>query len=78
MNITVILLVPKATTIDRGFTVLLSNFEDISLALSLSLSLVNSIGLVKPEKAQSVERMLIRMAQTGQIQGKVSIIVVVY
>ena len=33
--------------------------------------LVNSIALVKPEKAEMVERMLIRMAQTGQIHGKV-------
>ncbi|XP_003385704.1 PREDICTED: programmed cell death protein 5-like [Amphimedon queenslandica] len=31
---------------------------------------LNSIGLVRPEKAQSIERMLIRMAQMGQIQGK--------
>ena len=35
------------------------------------LPIVNSIGLVRPEKAQSIERMLIRMAQMGQIQGKV-------
>lgn len=35
------------------------------------LPVVNSIGLVRPEKAQSIERMLIRMAQMGQIQGKV-------
>jgi DNA-binding TFAR19-related protein (PDSD5 family) len=33
---------------------------------------VNSIAMVKPEKAQSVEKILIRMAQTGQIQGKVN------
>jgi programmed cell death protein 5 len=31
---------------------------------------LNSIAMVKPEKAQSVEKILIRMAQTGQIQGK--------
>ena len=32
---------------------------------------VSSIAVVKPDKAQMVESMLIRMAQTGQIQGKV-------
>lgn len=32
---------------------------------------VNSIALVKPDKAKSVEMMLIRMAQSGQISGKV-------
>lgn len=32
---------------------------------------MNSIALVKPDKAKSVEMMLIRMAQTGQIAGKV-------
>ena len=32
---------------------------------------VNSIALVKPDKAKSVEVMLIRMAQSGQISGKV-------
>ena len=32
---------------------------------------VNSIALVKPERAQQVEAMLIQMAQTGQIVGKV-------
>lgn len=44
--------------------------------LSLSILTVNSIGLVRPEKAQTIERMLIRMAQMGQIQGKVNIIIV--
>ena len=33
---------------------------------------VNSIALVKPERAQQVEAMLIQMAQTGQIVGKVN------
>lgn len=32
---------------------------------------VNSIALVKPDKAKSVEMMLIRMARSGQISGKV-------
>jgi len=32
---------------------------------------VNTIALAKPEKAKMVESMLIQMAQTGQIQGKV-------
>lgn len=45
-------------------------------SLSLSILTVNSIGLVRPEKAQTIERMLIRMAQMGQIQGKVNIIIV--
>lgn len=39
--------------------------------LALSSLAVNSIALVKPEKAKAVEMMLIRMAQTGQISGKV-------
>lgn len=33
--------------------------------------IVNSIALVKPERARQVEAMLIQMAQTGQIVGKV-------
>lgn len=45
-------------------------------SFSLSILTVNSIGLVRPEKAQTIERMLIRMAQMGQIQGKVNIIIV--
>jgi programmed cell death protein 5 len=32
---------------------------------------LNSIALVKPEKAKMVERMLVQMARTGQISGKV-------
>lgn len=32
---------------------------------------LNSIALVKPEKAKMVENMLIQMAQTGQIGGKI-------
>ncbi|XP_072169382.1 programmed cell death protein 5-like [Diadema setosum] len=32
---------------------------------------LNSIALVKPEKAKMVEDMLIRMARTGQIPGKI-------
>ena len=32
---------------------------------------VNTIAQVKPEKAQKVEGMLIQMAQTGQLGGKV-------
>ena len=35
---------------------------------------VNTIALAKPEKAKMVENMLIQMAQTGQIQGKVSLV----
>ena len=34
---------------------------------------VSSIAVVKPEKAQMVEMMLLRMYQSGQIQGKVCI-----
>lgn len=34
-------------------------------------NIVNSIALVKPERAKAVEHLLIRMAQTGQIAGKV-------
>ncbi|XP_064398921.1 programmed cell death protein 5-like isoform X2 [Halichondria panicea] len=33
---------------------------------------LNSIALVKPERARQVEGMLIQMAQSGQIGGKVS------
>ncbi|XP_033626812.1 programmed cell death protein 5-like [Asterias rubens] len=33
---------------------------------------LNSIALVKPDKAKMVERMLIQMAQTGQLPGRVS------
>jgi len=32
---------------------------------------VNSIALVKPEKAAMIENILIQMARTGQIGGKV-------
>ena len=32
---------------------------------------VNSIAIVKPERAKQVEAMLIQMAQTGQIMGKI-------
>jgi programmed cell death protein 5 len=32
---------------------------------------VNGIALVKPEKARQVEGMLIQMASTGQLGGKV-------
>ena len=32
---------------------------------------LNTIALTKPEKAKMVEGMLMQMAQTGQIQGKV-------
>ena len=35
---------------------------------------VNSIALVKPERAKMVESMLIQMAQTGQLQGKVTVL----
>jgi len=38
----------------------------------MTLATVNTIGLAKPEKAKMVESMLIQMAQTGQIQGKVT------
>ena len=34
-------------------------------------STVNSIALVKPEKAKMMESMLIQMARSGQIAGKV-------
>lgn len=34
------------------------------------LHAVSSIALVKPERAQQVEGMLIQMAQTGQLTGK--------
>ena len=37
----------------------------------LSRILVNSIALVKPEKARQVEGMLIQMASSGQLGGKV-------
>ena len=33
---------------------------------------VNSVAVVKPEKAAMLEAMLLRMAQTGQIQGKIN------
>ena len=33
--------------------------------------LVNSIAMVKPEKAQMVENMLISMFQSGKLQGQV-------
>ncbi|RDD44117.1 Programmed cell death protein 5 [Trichoplax sp. H2] len=33
---------------------------------------LNSIALVKPEKASMIENMLINMAKTGQLGGKVS------
>lgn len=33
--------------------------------------LVNTLSLGKPEKGKMVESMLIRMAQTGQIRGKI-------
>jgi len=39
--------------------------------LCITFVTVNTIGLAKPEKAKMVESMLIQMAQTGQIQGKV-------
>jgi len=38
----------------------------------MTLTTVNTIALAKPEKAKMVESMLIQMAQTGQIQGKVT------
>lgn len=37
----------------------------------LSLFLVNTLMLGKPEKGKMVESMLIRMAQTGQIMNKI-------
>ena len=33
---------------------------------------LNSIALVKPEKAKAIENMLIQMARCGQLQGKLS------
>ena len=44
----------------------------VNIINPIALNTVNSIALVKPEKAQMVEGMLIRMAQTGQLTGKVS------
>lgn len=35
------------------------------------VTLVNTLKISKPEKAQMVEGMIIRMAQSGQIAGKV-------
>ena len=35
---------------------------------------VNSIALVKPEKAQAVENMLIQMAKSGRLPGKVCLL----
>ena len=32
---------------------------------------MNSIALVKPERAEQIEGMLIQMAQSGQIRGKI-------
>ena len=43
---------------------------------SFSLA-VNSIALVKPEKAAQIEDMLLQMAQSGQISQKVLTFVVV-
>ena len=39
---------------------------------SILIFVVNSIALVKPEKAKMMEGMLIQMARTGQIAGKVT------
>ena len=39
--------------------------------ISVLLLAVNSIALVKPEKARAVEGMLIQMAQSGQLGRKV-------
>ena len=36
---------------------------------------VNTIAVAKPEKARMVESMLIQMAQTGQIQARVIILI---
>ena len=33
---------------------------------------LNSIALVKPDRAKSIENMLIQMARSGQLQGKLS------
>eukprot|EP00037_Helgoeca_nana_P028984 m.344275 g.344275 ORF g.344275 m.344275 type:complete len:85 (-) comp27881_c1_seq2:5865-6119(-) len=33
---------------------------------------LNSIALVKPSKAEAVEKLIIQMARSGQLQGKVS------
>ena len=37
------------------------------------IPIVNSIALVKPEKAKMMESMLIQMARSGQIAGKVTL-----
>ena len=44
---------------------------DIYIFLCIFFSSVNSIALVKPEKAKMLENMLIQMAQRGQLSGKV-------
>jgi len=41
--------------------------------ISILIFVVNSIALVKPEKAKMMEGMLIQMARSGQIAGKVTI-----
>lgn len=44
--------------------------SSVCAALYIS-NTVSSIALVKPERVQQVEGMLIQMAQTGQITGKI-------
>ena len=35
------------------------------------LSIVNTLRVAKPEKGQKIEAMLIQMAQTGQLGGRI-------
>ena len=53
---------------------LTSQIENMILSITQQnyLLTVNSIGLVKPEKAENLKKMIISMAQSGQIGGKVS------
>lgn len=57
-------------TIYRVKKLLLNLTTGVKCVLYCS-SAVNSIALVKPERAQQVEGMLIQMAQTGQIRGQI-------
>ena len=38
---------------------------------SLLIFLVNTLRVAKPEKGQKIEAMLIQMAQTGQLGGRI-------
>jgi len=45
---------------------------ELLITISFLIFVVNSIALVKPEKAKMMEGMLIQMARSGQIAGKVT------